>query len=71
MTGNSILLGFVFFSIELRWLGKPGYRHRGWGDKWVIATGTYGEGRFFVIGPLMIEFLGNKSVVWPYIRIFS
>ena len=49
-------------SVEFRHLGRAGYRHHGWGNKWSIFTGTW-EGmpywhRFFVVGTLMISFYG-------------
>ena len=66
----AILLGFVFFSVELRLLTRSAYERRGWGREWGLFTGTYGEGRFFVAGPLMIEFLAYNKVARPYVRVF-
>ena len=69
MKKQMILFGLVFFSIEVRFLSRKAYARRGW-EPWGLFTGTYGGGRFFVTGPLMIEFLPYKHLVHPYIRVF-
>lgn len=64
-----ILFGCVFFSIELRLMTRSAYEHRGW-EPWGIFTGTYGKGRFFVAGPLLVEFMANERITRPYICVF-
>ena len=64
-----ILFGLAFFSLEIRLLSRKSYEHRGW-EPWGLFTGTYGPGRFFVIGPLMIDFISHKYVERPYVRVF-
>lgn len=69
LSGHAILIGLGVFSVELRWLGRVGYKHRGWGDKWGAFMGTYYKGmRFYAIGPLMITFEGYNG--YPYVRVF-